>query len=70
MKMMAHRQRRRTSLAGVALGGRLKRGDTADPSTFDTMKDDPKARRAEVRRRAMLADMNDPSDPQDAYAVF
>jgi len=45
MKMMAHRQLRRTSLAGVALGGLLERGDTGATSTFDIMKDDPKAGR-------------------------
>jgi hypothetical protein len=69
MKMMAHRQQRRTSL-GVALGGRFERGDTADPSTLIISKNDPKTGRAEVRGRAMLAYMDDPSHPQNAYAVF
>jgi CHAT domain-containing protein len=36
-------------------------------STFDIMKSDPKLGRAEALRRAMLAYLNDPSDPRNAY---
>jgi len=39
-------------------------------STFDFMKADPKLGRAEALRRAMLAYMNDTSNPRNAYPAF
>ncbi len=39
-------------------------------STFDAMKSDGKAGRAEALRRAMLAYMNDKGDPLNAYPAF
>ena len=39
-------------------------------STFDVMKADPKLGRAEALRRAMLAYMNDTSNPRNAYPAF
>jgi CHAT domain-containing protein len=39
-------------------------------STFNAMKSDPKIGRAEALRRAMLAYLNDPSNPQNAYPAF
>ena len=39
-------------------------------TTFDAMKRDPNAGRAEALRRAMLAYMNDKSDPFSAYPGF
>jgi CHAT domain-containing protein len=39
-------------------------------STFDIMKTDPKAGRAEALRRAMLAYMNDKASPLNAYPAF
>ena len=39
-------------------------------TTFDLLQSDPKIGRAEALRRAMLAYMNDTSDPLNAYAPF
>ena len=39
-------------------------------STFDLLKADPKLGRAEAMRRAMLAYVNDPSDPNNAYPAY
>jgi CHAT domain-containing protein/tetratricopeptide (TPR) repeat protein len=39
-------------------------------TTFDIMKNDPKLGRAEALRRAMLAYMNDATDPLDAYPAI
>jgi CHAT domain-containing protein len=39
-------------------------------ATFDIMKADPKAGRAEALRRAMLAYMNDKASPLNAYPAF
>jgi CHAT domain-containing protein len=39
-------------------------------STFDILRADPKLGRAEAVRRAMLAYLNDPSDPQNAYPAY
>jgi hypothetical protein len=39
-------------------------------STFSIMKSDPKLGRAQALRRAMLAYMNDTSDPRDAYPAY
>jgi CHAT domain-containing protein len=39
-------------------------------STFDIMKSDPKLGRAEALRRAMLAYMNDATDPLNAYPAL
>ena len=39
-------------------------------STFDILKSDPKLGRAEALRRAMLAYMNDTSNPRNAYPAF
>jgi len=39
-------------------------------STFDILKSDPKLGRAEALRRAMLAYMNDASNPRNAYPAY
>lgn len=39
-------------------------------STFDILKSDPSAGRSEALRRAMLAYLNDPSDPLNAYPAM
>ena len=39
-------------------------------STFDIMRSDPTIGRAEAVRRAMLAYLNDRSDPQNAYPAY
>jgi CHAT domain-containing protein len=39
-------------------------------STFDIMKADPSAGRSEALRRAMLAYLNDGTDPHNAYPAF
>jgi CHAT domain-containing protein/tetratricopeptide (TPR) repeat protein len=39
-------------------------------STFDLLKSDPKLGRAEALRRAMLAYMNDASNPRNAYPAY
>ena len=39
-------------------------------STFDLLKSEPELGRAGALRRAMLADMNDTSDPRRAYPAF
>jgi CHAT domain-containing protein/tetratricopeptide (TPR) repeat protein len=39
-------------------------------TTFDNLKTDPSIGRAEALRRAMLAYMNDPSNPRNAYPAF
>jgi CHAT domain-containing protein/Tfp pilus assembly protein PilF len=39
-------------------------------STFDRLKADPKLGRAEALRQAMLAYLNDPSSPKNAYPAF
>jgi CHAT domain-containing protein len=39
-------------------------------STFDIMKADPRTGRAEALRNAMLAYMNDRSNPLNAYPAF
>jgi CHAT domain-containing protein len=39
-------------------------------ATFDNLKTDPTIGRAEALRRAMLAYMNDASNPRNAYPAF
>jgi CHAT domain-containing protein len=39
-------------------------------TTFDILKNDPKLGRAEALRRAMLAYMNDATDPRNAYPAL
>src|SRR5262249_14324516 len=39
-------------------------------STFDVLNSDPKLRRSEALRRAMLAYMNDASNPRNAYPAY
>ena len=39
-------------------------------STFDIMKSDPSLGRAEALRRAILAYVNDTSDPRNAYPAY
>ena len=39
-------------------------------TTFDKLKADPKLGRSEALREAMLAYMNDPSDPKNAYPAY
>ena len=39
-------------------------------STFEIMKADPQAGKSEALRRAMLAYLNDPSNPWNAHPAF
>ena len=55
----------------LALGGGLRNAATLlTTSTFDNIKSDPKLGRAEALRRAMLAYMNDASNPRNAYPAY
>jgi hypothetical protein len=47
-----------------------KAATTLTTSTFDLIKSDPKLGRAEALRRAMLAYMNDATDPLSAYPAL
>ena len=56
--------------ARLALGGRKQSRDDTHDLNVRLIKSDPKIGRAEALRRAMLAYMNDATDPLSAYPAL